>query len=121
MRINEPTQGKDIAPLWRLAFRAGFLAAAAFGVAAMLRWLFWMRSPADWPGAIAPQWWHGHEMVFGFALPVVAGFLLTAVATWTGSRPVALSVRVASSGAWFSRPSIVRSSAPCSKRSIAPD
>jgi uncharacterized protein involved in response to NO len=84
MRINEPTQGKDIAPLWRLAFRAGFLAAAAFGIAAMLRWLFWMRSPADWPGAIAPQWWHGHEMVFGFALPVVAGFLLTAVATWTG-------------------------------------
>jgi uncharacterized protein involved in response to NO len=84
MRINEPSPGKDIAPLWRLAFRAGFLSAAAFGVAAMLRWLFWMRSPADWPGAMPPPWWHGHEMVFGFALPVVAGFLLTAVATWTG-------------------------------------
>jgi len=28
--------------------------------------------------------WHAHEMIFGFALAVIAGFLLTAVRTWTG-------------------------------------
>lgn len=33
--------------------------------------------------------WHGHEMVVGFALAAVAGFVLTAVATWTGRAPVA--------------------------------
>jgi len=29
-------------------------------------------------------YWHGHEMIVGFALAVVAGFVLSAVATWTG-------------------------------------
>nr|WP_243470279.1 NnrS family protein [Halomonas lionensis] len=28
--------------------------------------------------------WHQHEMLFGFAAAVVAGFLLTAVRNWTG-------------------------------------
>lgn len=28
--------------------------------------------------------WHSHEMIFGFAMAVVAGFLLTAVMNWTG-------------------------------------
>ncbi len=32
--------------------------------------------------------WHAHEMVFGFVLAVVAGFILTAVATWTGRPPI---------------------------------
>jgi uncharacterized protein involved in response to NO len=27
--------------------------------------------------------WHGHEMIFGYAFAVVAGFLLTAVRNWT--------------------------------------
>ena len=74
---------RDIAPIWQLAFRAGFLAAAAFAVLAMGRWLSWMLWPQTWHGYIPPNWWHAHEMIFGFALPVVAGFLLTAVATWT--------------------------------------
>jgi len=75
---------QNIAPLWRLAFRGGFLGAGMFAVAAMLRWLAWIEAPASWTAAISPQWWHAHEMVFGFALPVVAGFLLSAVAVWTG-------------------------------------
>ncbi len=29
-------------------------------------------------------WWHVHEMLFGFAMAIVAGFLLTAVQNWTG-------------------------------------
>ncbi len=84
MRIDETSSQGDIPALWRLAFRAGFLFAAAFAVAAMLRWLHWIGHPDRWPGALPPHWWHGHEFVFGFAMPVVAGFLLTAVATWTG-------------------------------------
>ncbi|WP_435980477.1 NnrS family protein [Psychrobacter sp. DM4] len=31
-----------------------------------------------------PLYWHGHEMIHGYALAVVAGFLLSAVKTWTG-------------------------------------
>ena len=85
MNINEPTAQQQVAPLWRLAFRAGFLLAASFAVLGMARWLYWMLSPASWDYSIAPNWWHAHEMVFGFAMPVVAGFLLTAVATWTAT------------------------------------
>jgi uncharacterized protein involved in response to NO len=35
-----------------------------------------------WP----PQLWHGHEMLYGFVGAAVAGFLLTAVPSWTGAR-----------------------------------
>jgi uncharacterized protein involved in response to NO len=31
--------------------------------------------------------WHAHEMIYGFAMAIVAGFLLTAVANWTGGAP----------------------------------
>ena len=86
MDINEPTPTPQAAPLWRLAFRAGFLLAASFAVLGMARWLYWMLAPGSWDYSIAPNWWHAHEMVFGFAMPVVAGFLLTAVATWTGTK-----------------------------------
>ena len=33
---------------------------------------------------MSPLLWHGHEMLFGFAAGVIAGFLLTAVRAWTG-------------------------------------
>ena len=85
MNINEPASKQEVAPLWRLAFRAGFLLAASFAVLGMARWLYWMLAQASWDYSIAPNWWHAHEMVFGFAMPVVAGFLLTAVATWTAT------------------------------------
>ncbi len=84
MNINEPSAPQLPAPLWRLAFRAGFLGAGIFAVAAMARWLIWIEAPSSWTADINPQWWHAHEMVFGFAMPVVAGFLLSAVAVWTG-------------------------------------
>lgn len=84
MQIGEPQAQRAVAPVWRLAFRAGFLAAGLFAVAGMLRWLAWLQWPAHWDYSIHPAWWHAHEMVFGFAMPVVAGFLLSAVATWTG-------------------------------------
>jgi uncharacterized protein involved in response to NO len=37
---------------------------------------------------VAGPVWHGHEMLFGFTTAVIAGFLLTAVATWTGQPPL---------------------------------
>jgi uncharacterized protein involved in response to NO len=33
-------------------------------------------------------YWHGHEMVVGFGMAAMAGFVLTAVATWTDRPPV---------------------------------
>ncbi|HNQ91866.1 MAG TPA: NnrS family protein [Alphaproteobacteria bacterium] len=34
-----------------------------------------------------PVLWHAHEMIFGFTVAIIAGFLLTAVANWTGGAP----------------------------------
>jgi uncharacterized protein involved in response to NO len=84
MKSGKPEPATSPAPLWRLAFRAGFLLAGLFAVLGMSRWLYWMWLPEQWDFTLFPGWWHAHEMVFGFAMPVVAGFLLSAVATWTG-------------------------------------
>src|SRR4029078_7584406 len=32
------------------------------------------------------MYWHSHEMIYGFVMAAVAGFMLTAVPSWTGSR-----------------------------------
>ncbi|HEU0224909.1 MAG TPA: NnrS family protein, partial [Steroidobacteraceae bacterium] len=37
-------------------------------------------------GTYPPVLWHGHEMLFGFVGAAIAGFLLTAVPSWTGAR-----------------------------------
>ena len=69
--------------LFAKGFRPFFLGASLVGVVLIVAWLgvlFWGLSL----GARSPLLWHGHEMVYGFALAVVAGFLLTAVANWTG-------------------------------------
>ncbi|GGB86173.1 protein NnrS [Marinobacterium zhoushanense] len=71
-------------------FRPLFLVCALQALAVMLIWLVYLSgalalsAPAGW-GAVA---WHGHEMLFGFVGAAVGGFLLAAVAKWTGHRPV---------------------------------
>jgi len=69
--------------LLALGFRPFFLAAALAAVALIALWVADYDGVLSMPtyyGAIA---WHGHEMVFGYAAAVVAGFLLTAVRNWT--------------------------------------
>jgi len=36
------------------------------------------------PAGLTVYQWHAHEMIFGYAAAVLAGFLLTAVKNWTG-------------------------------------
>ncbi|CAD5108615.1 NnrS family protein [Zestomonas carbonaria] len=74
-----------ITPIWRLGFRPFFLAGALFAMVAIGLWSVILAGllPA-WqpPGGVLA--WHRIEMPFGFGLAIVAGFLLTAVQTWTG-------------------------------------
>lgn len=71
------------------AFRPFFLLGAVFGIVAIMLWLAMLHAPGVVPVAPDPVAWHAHEMLFGFAGAAIAGFLLTAVATWTGRPPVA--------------------------------
>ena len=69
--------------LWNLGFRPFYLLASLFSAASVL---LWAAQYSGWLPAAYLQGplWHGHEMLFGYAMAVVAGFLLTAVRAWTG-------------------------------------
>ncbi len=69
--------------LWSLGFRPFYLLAAAFAAFAVPAWLFFY-SGHDRATSLPPMLWHAHEMVFGFAVAVVTGFLFTAARNWTG-------------------------------------
>ncbi|MDP2324784.1 MAG: NnrS family protein, partial [Gammaproteobacteria bacterium] len=71
-----------------LAFRPFFLLGAVFAVVSVLLWLALLHGVGGQLPATDPVLWHAHEMLFGFAGAAIAGFLLTAVATWTGRPPV---------------------------------
>lgn len=69
--------------LFALGFRPFFLAAGIYAVLLMGLWLVVLQGSLSL-GALSPPVWHGHEMLFGFAVAVIAGFLLTAAQNWTG-------------------------------------
>lgn len=67
-------------------FRPFFLLAGCYAVIAMLAWLAIYSGGAAPVGPVPAHLWHGHEMLFGFAGAAIAGFMLTAVPSWTGQR-----------------------------------
>ena len=75
--------------LFALGFRPFYLLAGAY---AALGVPLWALQFAGWlPGA--NPLWHAHEMLFGYAFAVIAGFLLTAVRVWSGRpTPTGLSL-----------------------------
>lgn len=74
--------------LFLLAFRPFFLAAALWAAAALCLWMGMLLHGWALPLRFDPMSWHVHEMLFGFVLAAVAGFLLTAIPNWTGRPPV---------------------------------
>ncbi len=86
MQISEkPATVQPRLALFNLAFRPFFLAAALYAVLSIAAWMgvyvfHWQLSLLG----LQPMNWHAHEMLFGYALAVIAGFLLTAVKNWTG-------------------------------------
>lgn len=71
-------------PLLRLGFRPFYLGAAAVAALALPLWIFTWLGLASWQPPVPPMLWHAHEMLFGFAVTVIMGFLLTAGKAWTG-------------------------------------
>ena len=69
-------------------FRPFFLAAGLWSAGSMMVWLAVVAGLLDLPDELDPVSWHAHEMLFGYAIAVIAGFALTAVPNWTGRLPV---------------------------------
>ena len=55
---------------------------------ALAVWLAMFLGYLQLPSRFDPLTWHIHEMLFGFVMAAVAGFLLTAIPNWTSRLPV---------------------------------
>jgi len=69
--------------LWNLGFRPFYLLASVFSAISVLAWAAQLSGYLPSAFLQGPLW-HGHEMLFGYSMAVIAGFLLTAVRAWTG-------------------------------------
>jgi len=74
--------------LFRQGFRPFFLAAGLWAFLALALWLSTLAGALTVPTAFSPVAWHAHELIFGFAVASIAGFLLTAIPNWTGRMPL---------------------------------
>jgi uncharacterized protein involved in response to NO len=69
--------------LFALGFRPFFLLAGLYGVGIMGLWLYSYVAGRPLDTYYGIYAWHAHGMLFGYAVAVIAGFLLTAVRNWT--------------------------------------
>ena len=100
-----PSQDSPIKPpafaLFAYGFRPFFLAAGVFALLGLIAWLWIYTTGAQpLPGQPA-QLWHGHEMLYGFVGAAIAGFLLTAVPSWTGARGFAGTPLILLAALWL--------------------
>lgn len=82
-------RGRGVLPVvLSRGFRPFFLCAALWAAIALALWLAMLTTRFAVPTRFEPLQWHIHEMLFGFVLATMAGFLLTAIPEWTGRAPV---------------------------------
>ena len=85
---STPRHTRIARPFLQHGFRPFFLGAALWAALAVPLWLALVAGRTDLPLALPEVTWHAHEMLFGFAIAVFAGFLLTAAPNWTGAVPL---------------------------------
>jgi uncharacterized protein involved in response to NO len=94
MAVFTPAEPDTQAPrgfaLFALGFRPLYLLAGLYAALSVPLW--GLQYAGFLPGA--NLLWHAHEMLFGYAFAVIAGFLLTAVRAWT-SRPTTTGAALA--------------------------
>lgn len=84
LRIDEPTTpGRGAWALWALGFRPFYLLAGLYAALSVPLWALQFAGWLPQPVLRGPVW-HAHEMLFGFTLAVVVGFLFTAGRNWSG-------------------------------------
>ncbi|XQW84343.1 NnrS family protein [Thalassotalea piscium] len=88
MQITDLKEEQKIPPLLRLGFRPFFLFGSLFAVFSISAWLLQLENVFTFSPFGNPLWWHMHEMLFGFFIAIVTGFLLTAVQNWTGLKGI---------------------------------
>jgi uncharacterized protein involved in response to NO len=72
--------------LFDYGFRPFFLLCGAYALIMIPWWMYRFAHASVAFGALPAVYWHAHEMIYGFVMAAIAGFLLTAVPSWTGQR-----------------------------------
>jgi uncharacterized protein involved in response to NO len=84
-----------------LGFRPFFLAAGLWSATALALWMIMLTTAIELPSRFDPLTWHIHEMLFGFVMAAIAGFLLTAIPNWTQRLPVSGGLLGLLAGLWL--------------------
>jgi uncharacterized protein involved in response to NO len=84
-----------------LGFRPFFLAAGLWSATALALWMIMLTTAIELPSRFDPLTWHIHEMLFGFVMASIAGFLLTAIPNWTQRLPVSGGLLGLLAGLWL--------------------
>ncbi len=84
MRPKTPYAGPS---LFSYGFRPLFFAAGGFAALVVPLWMAVRTGQITLAGPFTPVDWHIHELLFGYASAVLAGFLFTAIPNWTGHLP----------------------------------
>ena len=71
-------------PLFGLGFRVFFAMAGLSALILIVLWNAIFKGNLTIDHYFADNYWHAHEMLLGYSVAVIAGFLLTAVKNWTG-------------------------------------
>ena len=102
MRVAVPMRRAWDGPaILSYGFRPFFLVGAVWAVLSMALWLAMLSGGLDLPTAFDPITWHAHEAMFGFLGAIYAGFLLTAVPSWTGRPPLTGWALLALAALWL--------------------
>ncbi len=90
IQIEDPENklNKKSFALFALGFRPFFLFAAFSAFSLIILWLYELSGKLTISGYYTPAGWHAHEMLFGYTVAVIAGFLLTAAGNWTGMKMI---------------------------------
>ncbi|NOQ35153.1 MAG: NnrS family protein [Methylococcaceae bacterium] len=75
-------------PIFNLGFRAFFALAGLSALALIALWTSIFDGSLEMDNYYPSLYWHGHEMLLGYATAVISGFLLTAVKNWTGKQTI---------------------------------
>lgn len=100
MIIDDPRR-RSIPTFLSYGFRPFFLAAGLWSAMAVALWIALFADGRALPSRFDPLGWHVHEMLFGFVMAAISGFLLTAIPNWTRRPPVAGGLLALLAGLWL--------------------
>ena len=86
MKITDTNTNRktDGFALFALGFRPFFLGGGLYAVCSVAVWFLMLGFSIPVNLQLPALSWHAHEMLYGYTMAVIAGFLLTAVRNWTG-------------------------------------